>query len=70
MKKNFKKAIVFMTCALVGGAALFASPTEVKHHGKDYSQFLMYSFRDIKRTVIIQKDQAIDHRNIISQNLR
>ena len=23
-----------MTCALVGGAALFASPTEVKHHGK------------------------------------
>ena len=34
MKKNFKKAIVFMTCALVGGAALFASPTEVKHHGK------------------------------------
>ena len=34
MKKNFKKAIVFMTCALVGGAALFASPTEVKHHEK------------------------------------
>ena len=61
MKKNFKKAIVFMTCALVGGAALFCFSNEVKASRKKTSaSFLMYSFKDIKRIVIIQKDQAID----------
>lgn len=33
MKKNFKKAMVFITCAMVGGAALFASPAKDKKEG-------------------------------------
>lgn len=53
MKKNFKKAVVFMTCALVGGAALFASPAkETKTTGSVQAEY----FPLLGVTVIETKD--------------